>query len=266
MAKKGKPKARVPGTKSAPDAVDYAAEAALFDAQDLMYEAFDAQGDRRVALAREALAISPDCADAYLLLAEEAASSLEEACELLEQGVAAGARALGPGPFQEDVGHFWDLFETRPYMRARAALADTLWALGRREEAVEHQRDLLRLNPNDNQGVRDRQAEYLLALECYDELDELFAAYEHDGDATLAYTKALAAFRRQGDSPEARALRDRAREQNPHVPAYLSGRKRLPARLPDSVGFGDADEAIGYAAGAKEQWKNVPGALAWLAA
>jgi tetratricopeptide (TPR) repeat protein len=284
VAKK-KAKGRVPGTKSEPvfplpdrramegmlaaigrGAAHDAADEALFHAQDLMYEAFETQGARRVALAREALAISPDCADAYLLLAEETASSIEEARELLEQGVAAGERALGREPFAEDVGHFWGLIETRPYMRARAALAETLWALGRREEAVEHQRELLRLNPNDNQGVRYRQAEYLLALERYDELDELFAAYEDDAAAAFAYTKALAAFRRQGDTPQARQLLAEARVENPHVPAYLSGRKRLPARLPSYIGFGDASEAVDYAAGAKGQWEDVPGALAWLAA
>jgi tetratricopeptide (TPR) repeat protein len=284
VAKK-KAKGRVPGTKSAPvvplpdpramegvlaaigrGAAHYAANEALFQGQDLMYEAFEAPGARRVALAREALAISPDCADAYLLLAEETASSLEEARELLEQGVAAGERALGPEPFEEDVGYFWGLIETRPYMRARAALAETLWALGQREEAVEHQRELLRLNPNDNQGVRYRQAEYLLTLGRYEELDELFAAYEDDAAAAFAYTKALAAFRRQGDTPQARELLAEARELNPHVPAFLSGRKRLPARLPDYVGFGDASEAVDYAVGAKRQWEGVPGALVWLAA
>ncbi|MGH3031290.1 MAG: hypothetical protein ACRDNE_11110 [Gaiellaceae bacterium] len=70
-------------------------------------------------------------------------------------------------------------------MRARAAFAETLWALDRQEEAVKHQRDLLRLNPNDNQGIRYRQAEWLLWLERYEELDELFAAYEDDGAAAL---------------------------------------------------------------------------------
>ena len=191
MAKK-KP-SRVPVTKAAsvtplPDprsmesmlatigrgAAHYASDEALFQAQDLMYEAFEARGRHRAALARQALTISPDCADAYLLLAEETASSAEDARELLEQGVAAGERALGPEPFA-DVGHFWGILETRPYMRARAALAETLWALGRREEAVEHHRDLLRLNPNDNQGLRYRQAEWLLWLERYGELDELVA-------------------------------------------------------------------------------------------
>lgn len=45
---------------------------------------------------------------------------------------------------------------------------------------------------------------------------------------------------------------------------YLSSRKRLPPRLPDYVGFGDASEAVDYAASAKTLWETVPGALAWL--
>jgi tetratricopeptide (TPR) repeat protein len=245
-------------------AARYACDEALFQAQDLMYEAFDAKGARRVGLAREALEVSPDCADAYVLLAEETASSVQEARELLEHGVAAGERALGPEPFEADVGHFWGILETRPYMRARAALAETLWTLDKREEAVEHQRELLRLNPNDNQGLRYRQAEWLLWLEHNEELDELFAAYEDDAAAAFGYTKALAAFRREGDSVEARRLLEEARELNPHVPAYLSGRERLPKRLPAYIGLGDDSEAVDYAAGAAMLWASVPGALTWL--
>jgi hypothetical protein len=61
-------------------------------------------------------------------------------------------RALRRRVFVEDAGDFWLIFETRPYMRARAALAATLWRLGRREEAVGHQRELLRLNPRITRG------------------------------------------------------------------------------------------------------------------
>jgi hypothetical protein len=63
-------------------------------AEDLVYEAWEAAGERGAVLARKALALWPDCADAYVLLAQ-AASSLEEARELLERGVAAGERAVG---------------------------------------------------------------------------------------------------------------------------------------------------------------------------
>jgi len=140
----------------------YTDDPPLFEAQQLMYDAFEAEGRRRVELARRALSLSPDCADAYLLLAEDATADAEEARALLEQGVAAGERALGPRIFAEGAGYFWGLVETRPYMRARAALAALLWKLGRREEALEHARELLRLNPNDNQGIRYQQAKWLL--------------------------------------------------------------------------------------------------------
>lgn len=231
-------------------------------AQDLIYDAWEATGARRVTLARQALALWPDCADAYVLLAQQTAS-LGEARALLERGVAAGERALGPRTFAQ-AGHFWLIFETRPYMRARAALAGTLWRLGRREEAVEHQRELLRLNPNDNQGLRYRQALWLLTLESYDELDELFAAHADDGAPAFTYTKALAAFRRRGDDAGSRALVANARELNPHIAAYLTGRKTLPKQRPAYAVFGEETEAIDYAAGAGELWGNVPGALAWL--
>jgi tetratricopeptide (TPR) repeat protein len=235
-----------------------------YRAEDLVYEAWEATGPRRAVLAREALALWPDCADAYVLLAQ-AASSLEEARELLERGVAAGGRAVGRRVFVEDAGDFWLIFETRPYMRARAALAATLWRLGRREEAVGHQRELLRLNPRDNQGLRYRQANWLLALESYDELGELFAAHAGDGHAPgFTYTKALAAFAREGAGVQAGALLDQARGLNPHIPSYLTGRKKLPSKRPAYTVFGEDSEAVDYAAGAGELWGSVPGALAWL--
>ena len=61
-----------------------------------MYRAFEASGPQQVRLARQALEISPDCADAYVLLAEHAETA-DEAQKLYEQGVAAGERAAGQG-------------------------------------------------------------------------------------------------------------------------------------------------------------------------
>ena len=232
-------------------------------AEDLVYEAWEATGARRAALARQALALWRDCADAYVLLAQETAS-LGEARELLERGVAVGERAVGRKAFAQDVGHFWLVFETRPYMRARAALAAVLWRLGRHDEAVEHQRELLRLNTNDNQGLRYRQTLWLLTLESYDELDELFVAYHDGGAPGLIYTEALAAFRRRGDEAASRDLLAEARELNPHIATYLTGHKKLPKRRPAYTVFGEETEAIDYAAGAGELWASVPGALAWL--
>ena len=72
------------------------AQTPLEQAQDLMYEAFDTPSPpKRLQLARRALSISPDCADAYVLLAEEATLTPWESIRYYEQGMAAGERALG---------------------------------------------------------------------------------------------------------------------------------------------------------------------------
>ncbi|MBI4506724.1 MAG: hypothetical protein HY691_14410 [Chloroflexi bacterium] len=90
--------------------VEAPARNALDEAEDLIYDAWEAtSGKRRVALARQALATSPDSADAYVLLAEETARTAEEARDLYAQGVAAGERTLDPQVFREDAGHFWGI-------------------------------------------------------------------------------------------------------------------------------------------------------------
>ena len=195
-----------------------------------MYQAFGTPDpEERVKLAKQAIDLSPDCADAYVLLAK-LTKSRKEALDLFEKGVAAGERALGPKAFQEDVGHFWSLLETRPYMRAREGLARKLWTMGRRDEAIKHLQDMLRLNPGDNQGVRYTLAGWLLAEGRDEELADLLKEYD-EGSANWAYTKALVAFRQNGDTLETRKLLKVAQKANKHVPAYLYQVRKIRALL-----------------------------------
>lgn len=238
----------------------------LEQAQDLVYEALEASGKRRVELARKALAVSPDCADAYVLLAEETARTPKEAKPLYEQGVAAGERALGERAFAEDAGHFWGIIETRPYMRARAGLAQCLWALGERRPAIDHMADMLRLNPDDNQGIR-----YLLLSWLMSEGDDaaatrLLGQYKDEYSAAWLYARALLAFRREGAGATAARLLTKAMQYNPYVPMYLLGLKKFPRRPPDFVGIGDENEAVDYIGGSLDIWMKTPGVLPWLAA
>lgn len=153
-------------------------------AQDKMYEAWEARSRKaRVRLAREALELSPNCADAYVLLAEETARTPEEALELYEEGMRAGERALGPESFTEGAGHFWGILETRPYMRARAGVAECLWEMGEAGRAVEHHRELLRLNLGDNQGNRYLLAGLLLQEGMDEELGALLKEYGEEASA-----------------------------------------------------------------------------------
>ena len=238
----------------------------LDDAQELMYRAWETAGRRaRLDLARRALEISPWCADAYVLLAEEGAGSLQEAADLYAKGVEAGERAIGRRRFKEYSGHFWGFLETRPYMRARCGLAQALWAMGERDQAIAHYREMLRLNPNDNQGIRDLLAACLLATGDDAALAQLLKQYDEDAGTTWCYTKALLAFRVGGDSGAAGARLAEAVQSNAHVPAYLAGEKKLPRGMPAYVTWGGEDEAAEYARAYSAAWSATPGALDWLA-
>ena len=238
---------------------------ALHAAQEFMYDAWEAPNRRkRIALARKALARSPLCADAYVLLAEETATDVAQAIDLYRRGVEAGELALDSDTFEHDAGRFWGLLQTRPYMRARAGLAQALWALGERGDAIDHYRDMLRLNPNDNQGIRYLLAESWQEMGCYDELDALLADYTGDVSAAWTYTQTLAAFRRTGDTEESRRLLANAVRWNRHVPAFLLVPPKLPGSLPDYVTMGGEDEALEYVRDFGAGWERTPGAVAWL--
>jgi tetratricopeptide (TPR) repeat protein len=233
-------------------------------ARELLQQALDDQDEaRRVELAHEALAIDPDCTDAYNMLAENAPTR-KQSLALFEQAVASGERSLGPEAFQRDVGQFWGLPNTRPYMLARLGLAHSLWSAGRRDEAVQHLYDLLRLNPNDNQGIRYTLAGFLLFLDRDQDLNQLLERYPDENSATWMYTRALLSFRQQGDTAVSRQLMAAARKTNIHVPAYIIGEKTPPESLPDYYVPGEQSEALQYIGSFLVGWKSTLGAVAWL--
>ncbi|MGH6924169.1 MAG: hypothetical protein ACRED5_10570 [Propylenella sp.] len=240
-------------------------EAALERAQDLIYDAWEANSaKRRVELAKKALEISPLCADAYGLLAEHSEPGSDEELGLWRSSLDAAEAALGENAFEEFAGHFWSFLETRPYMRARFGLAHALWERGARDEAIDHLQAMLCLNPNDNQGVRYGLAAYLIEADRDTDLEVLAGAYPDEGAAAWTWTMALAAFRRAGDCDGSRRLLAAAMMENAYVPAYLLGERRLPKALPPYFTVGGADEAICYVADSRSGWVQSRGALDWL--
>lgn len=240
---------------------------AVDEAQEIMYEAWEAPTRQRaVALARKALKVSEDCADAYVFLAAVAAKSRDEEIDLYRKGVEAGERALGQEAFKEDTGHFWGLLDSRPYMRARAGLAECLWEMGDSEEAVEHYWEMLRLNPDDNQGLRYLLMPYLIELDRDEDAEKLFKLYDDDGMATWMYSRALLDFRSQGDCPVADKSLKAATEENQHVLSYLLGRRKMPREAPGHYSFGDENEAVLYVNENEAAWHTSEGAIRWASA
>ena len=82
---------------------------------------------------------------------------------------------------------------------------------------------MLKLNPNDNQGIRYVLAGHLLARDDINALRKLLKQHEDDCAAAWLYTRALLAFRE--NDPGAGKLAEEAWLANSHVPGVLSGKQ-----------------------------------------
>lgn len=103
----------------------------------------------------EAVRVDPGHADAWVHLGilRFEKDRVAEALDYYQRGEqAALARTIGdPGQYDAP---FWLDLDSRPYMRALHGKGLCLWRLGKMREAGQVFADMLRLNPNDNQGVR----------------------------------------------------------------------------------------------------------------
>ncbi len=226
-------------------------------------EAMRTTGVKRAKLAREALAISEDCADAYIVLAETHKEPGERT-KLYRDAVAAGERLLGARWRDRYQTNGWAMIETRPMMRAMASLANHLQREGNLEEALGLYRELIKLNSSDDQGIRYRLIGCLYVAGYDEELEKIFESYASDPTANFAYTKALYLFRKQGASDFANTALMKAFEVNKHVPFLLSGIAEMPEAPPDRVGFGDEAEAIAYLFDNGNDWSGTAGATEWM--
>lgn len=241
---------------------DYAADdpdvAALDRAQDVIYDAWDADGRSDGTMAQRALTISPLCTDAHTLLAEQPTTSDADAITLYRLGTRAGQ--LAPGTeFETLHGEFWGWLQTRPYMRTRAGLADALYRTGAHDQALDHWRAMLDLNPNDNQGVRYSLVLALLRHGGKEEVRDILDRYDDDAGIIVTYTRALLAFRDR--QPDASELLVEAVRSNRHVPAMLARTKRGKSSNNRLLTMGGVDEATWYVREAGDAWRATDGAV-----
>ena len=236
----------------------------LQQAQELCHDAREAATrEKRISLAKKALKLSPLCADAYSILGQyqEPGSAIQ--LELFMTALDAARNAIG-AKFESISGSFWERLETRPFMRAKLGLAKCLWARGEQAESLKHLREMMVLNPSDDQRARCVLVAFLLEEWLHDEAARLLEWFAGDASATMAYNRVLLAFRLQGDSPKARKEVQAALRRNGRVPQYLAGQKKLPKKLPERYFWGSDEEALLYSVSCKKSWEGTEGAIEWL--
>lgn len=228
-------------------------------AEALCQDALESFGRRRVLLAREALAEDPSHVEASILLAEST-RAVDRRIEVFRNAQRAAEAALGTD-MDQLAGNFWGFHETRPYMRACHGLAVALAEAGQASDAIEQYREMLQLNPNDNQGVRyeivpllleqDRDAEAIAVLDEYPEESALWL-----------HLKALVKFRRSARSATSKKALRAAFKANAHVLTLMQSDE--PPLMPESYSLGSPEEAAICIRELETTWDETEGYLEWM--
>ena len=141
-------------------------------AQNLVFDAWEASSiNQKFKLCRKALDIFPFSVDAFNCMGDlyrnnfqdEGDAALEKAEQAYKIAIDA-ANLLWP-ELKEQESIEWGHIEHRPFLRAHHGLGCVQDARGKAKESAEKFRFLLRVNPNDNQGVRTLFFYNLISLE-----------------------------------------------------------------------------------------------------
>jgi len=236
----------------------------LEEAQDLAYEAMEAEDPFEILeLTRKALQLDPDCVDALMLMANLTSRSLSEKIKKVKKIINRAEQKLSKKYFEENKGHFWGLVETRPYMRARSSLILALRKSGKTAEAIRHAEEMLELNPNDNQGIRDTLLGMYLETGNLDGARILFKKYPPEYFAVFLWGQVLERYL-SGDLKKAAKVYRKASERNSHVLDYLTGMKHPSFELGNFYSPGEESEAILCLEKIGPAWQKYPEAIEWL--
>ncbi len=180
------------------------------------------------------------------------------------KGVEAGEQKFGGDYEKENVGHFWEITATRPFMRLLACNADLLLEQNKRREAILIYERLLHLDPGDSVGARMPLQSLYLELGEYDKYIDLIDLFEEEPIPHYYYNYALYLYMTEGETAEASEAMQEAIEFNPYVLPFLKAEKKIPRDSLPNYQPSRETGAIVYCHDALYLWRQQFGIQKWL--
>jgi len=143
---------------------------------------------------------------------------------------------------KENIGHFWGIIETRPYMRARNRKITILVDLGRYTDAIKECEEMLNLCESDNLGIRYTLIGLYCTLEEFEKGEKLYKKF-NEYSAFMLFPMSVMYFKKGDYKKSDKFLKD-VQKANPYIIKILKN---------DIAMIGNSEDIEYYAPGSKEE-------------
>lgn len=191
---------------------------------------------------KKAMKLEPDNLDvinAMLDLSEE--DDPWEYYRKLSEAVKKGRELIEKNGFmaEENIGYFWGILETRPYMRLLARYVDFLIEAGMMNPASEECEEMIRLSENDNLGMRYRLMHIYAFLENEKPALKLYKKYDGDKETQMLLPLSMLYFKK-GNFDKAEYYLKRLNDVNKDTKMFLRAfiTDKLERYIAEMSGFG----------------------------
>ena len=219
----------------------------LDDAYELLEEAQSAKSKKEaIKLAKEAYEKSSECFDAILFQCDLEENGIKR-MKLLDDGLDFEKNRLMKEKYfdKENIGQFYGMFETRPYIRGLVIKIEYLLEDGKLRQAANLCKEVLRLNENDNLGARYLLMAIYAALEEEKEMLSLYKKYPEENLEMLFPLFAI--YYKSGNDKKALEYLKRVDKCNSNFVKYFDGSIKQSEKVnPGYYSRGDSSEIFMY--------------------
>ncbi|WP_300384849.1 DUF6398 domain-containing protein [Clostridium sp.] len=219
--------------------------------------------NKRIRIAKEALLISKNCAEAYIILSYDNSISNNDKKEYILKAIEISENIIGKENIYKYKNQFLKEDFTRTYYSSKYRLGNLLWENGEGNEAIDVFIYLINIYPEDSTLIRLTLMSWMIIKERFNELEELFKRYKDDFLAGTKYSKALYYFINNDKDKALRNLRI-ANANNPYIMEHLLKVKKVNMKEMEFNTLGSEGEAINYLRFGEEAWNSFENSKRWI--
>lgn len=199
-----------------------------------------------IKLAQQAYNTCSECFDAILFLVD-IEENLIKKWKILNDGLEFEKNRLEKEKYfdKDNIGHFYGIYETRPYIRGLYSKAEFLIIDGKIKQARDVCKEIIKLNENDNLGARYLLMAIYAYLEEEKDMLKLYKKYNEDNLEMLF--PLFINYYKKGDDNKAKEYLDMINKVNPNLIKFFKGTMKKNKNVPDGhYAIGDSSEVMMY--------------------